>query len=294
MAEVTRNKIGYATAGENSFFPTSAVLALFPFFQGTRNPNFFGQQWWGSWHLCEMLGYVGLVTLALAMGAIWRLYRKQKVKESSDFGFRISDFGLQSVVRVWTWIIIGGGVFMLGYYLPTYRLVHMLPVLGVVRCPARMVWGVDMGLATLAAIAIHCLLTQPHHERIRRLARTVMVTAVVVLPLAMIVMARGWGFIGLMMLDNYPDQFPYLPFVGGAKAAIEAARITNPAVYVPAIMMALTAAVLVVWLKRAAASEPRPEGSGLAVSASEPRRKGAVLPFLLASRAGRERSCRFC
>jgi hypothetical protein len=282
MAEVTRNKIGYATAGENSFFPTSAVLELMPFFMGTRNPNFFSQPWWGSWHLCEMLGYVGLVTLALALGAMWRLYRKgtrhwalgtreersvclvpgaQCLVPSSSLvpsaqclvpssSLVPSAYCLVPAVRCWTWIIIGSGIFMLGYYLPTYKLVTMLPVMGVVRCPARMVLAVDLGLAVLAAVAIHCVLVAPTDDRVRRLRRTVIVLAVIVLPLTMFVMVRFWSIAGNLLLTDYPDKFPFLPFDGGAKAAIQAASITNPAVYVPAIMMFLTAVVLVLWLRR--------------------------------------------
>ena len=256
LAEVTRNKIGYATAGENSFLPTSAVLDLMPFFMGTRNPNFFNQQWWGSWHLCEMLGYVGLATLALALGAMWRLYRKGARQEA--LGTRQTDLSslvpsaqcLVPFVRCWTWIIIGSGIFMLGYYLPTYKLVYMLPVMGVVRCPARMVLAVDLGLATLAAVAIHCVLTAPTDDRVKRLRRTIIVLAVFVLPLTMFFMVRFWNIAGGLLLKDYPDKFPFLPFDGGAKAAIEASQFTNPAVYIPAIMMLLTAAVLVLWLRR--------------------------------------------
>ena len=299
LAEVTRNKIGYATAGENSFFPTSAVLDLMPFFMGTRNPNFFSQPWWGSWHLCEMLGYVGLVTLALAGGTVWRFYRKSKVQDASDFGFRISDFGLPEdhaarrsairnpqsaipLVRCWTWIIIGSGIFMLGYYLPTYKLLYMLPVMGVVRCPARMVLAVDLGLAVLAAVAIHAVLVAPTDDRVRRLRRTVMVLAVAVLPLAMFAMVRFWNIAGGLLLNDHPDKFPFLPFDGGAKAALQAASITNPAVYIPAIMMAITAIVLVLWLWR----KENPQPAALPLQSSIVNRKssigiGAILILLL-------------
>jgi hypothetical protein len=301
LAEVTRNKIGYATAGENSFLPTSAVLDLMPFFMGTRNPNFFSQPWWGSWHLCEMLGYVGLVTLALALGAMWRLYRKGTRQEA--IGTRQTDVSslvpsayclvpssslvpsaqcLVPVVRCWTWITIGAGIFMLGYYLPTYKLLYMLPVMGVVRCPARMVLAVDLGLAVLAAVAIHCVLVAPMDDRVRRLRRTVIVLAVVVLPLTMFAMVRFWQMAGDWLLKDYPNKFPFLPFDGGAKAAIQAASIANPAVYIPAIMMAITAIVLVVWLRWKA----NPQSAALPLQSSIVNcnlsiRIGAILILLL-------------
>lgn len=254
LEQATRNKIGYAMAGENSFLPTSAVLAFFPFLMGSRNPNVFAQEWWGTWHLCEMLGYVGLATLVLAGAAMWRLFRKPK-RSKADAGAGVSLEAEQAnpftpLVRCWTWIILGGGVFMLGYYLPTYRLVHMLPVLGVVRCPARMVLAVDMGLATLAAVAIHVLLTSATQEsRVARLRRTALRLAVFVLPAIM----AGWlvlfYIVGQRLLAEYPDKFPFLPFEGGARAALDAVKLTNPATFVPLITMALTAAILVFWLR---------------------------------------------
>ncbi|MBL7133055.1 MAG: hypothetical protein ISS78_03065, partial [Phycisphaerae bacterium] len=150
MASATRQHIGYATAGENSFFPAAGILALFPMLMGSRTPNFYPQSWWGPWHLCEMLGYVGLITLVLAGAGVWRMYPKSRPGS-------IVEPGDNRIVRLWTWIAAGAGVWMLGYYLPTYRLIYMLPILGVVRCPARMVVAVDMALATLAAVSIHAI-----------------------------------------------------------------------------------------------------------------------------------------
>lgn len=247
MAQVTRHSIPYAMAGENSFLPTSAVLAVMPFFQGTRNPNFFSQEWWGSWHLCEMLGYVGLLTLSLALGAMWKLRKRRADPQQLEGDLPAVDF---SLIRTWTWIVFGAGIFMLGYYLPTYKLVHMLPVLGVMRCPARMVLAVDMGLAVLAAAAVHAVMTNPNHPRVLALRRGVLGVALVAIPAAIAAMLAFWAIVGRKMLAKFPEQFPALPFEGGAQAAIDAARLDNPAVYVPLIVLAATSAVLVLWLRR--------------------------------------------
>lgn len=169
-----RAGVPYAVAGENSFFPLCGVLAFFPFIMGSRTPNLFPQQWWGPWHLCEMLGYVGLVTLVLAGGAIWRLYRKHKRVNPEERCAR-------AIVRVWLWLLIGAGIWALGYYLPSYRLIHKLPLVGTVRCPARMLLVIDLGLATLAAMAIHALAT----GRPGLLGRTVRRAATLYLPACM-------------------------------------------------------------------------------------------------------------
>ncbi|MCE5279820.1 MAG: hypothetical protein ABFD92_05560 [Planctomycetaceae bacterium] len=145
----TRTGIGYLTFGENSFFPLSAVMEFFPLIFGTRTPNgLYSQPWWGPWHLCETLGYVGLATLVLAGASVWKLYRKSSPLAAAHAT-------ANRLVRVWTWIGLGAAVWMLGYYLPTYRLVHMVPGLSLVRCPSRMLLAVDMALATLAAVAVN-------------------------------------------------------------------------------------------------------------------------------------------
>jgi hypothetical protein len=245
LAQATRRHIGYATVGENSFFPAAAVLALFPMLMGNTTPNFFPQKWWGVWHLWEMLGYVGLITLVLAGSAVWALYRK-KTSEDDD---------LTPIVRTWTWIGIGAGVWMLGYYLPTYWLVHKIPLLGVVRCPARMLLVVDLALAALAAVAVHGVMQgKSPSPRRPRLGRCVRVIAARVLPLAMVatlvmVAAVAWW------VRRWPRPIP-LPFAGGAEDALAAIWVGSPAIWVP-LALALAAIISVrLWLADPARAWP--------------------------------------
>lgn len=262
LGQTTRQRIGYATAGENSFFPLAGVLALFPMLMGSRTPNFFPREWWGPWHLCEMLGYVGLVTLVLAGSAVWCLYRRDKARPA---GAAQGEPGLGPMVRVWTWLGAGAGVWMLGYYLPTYRLVHMLPVLGSVRCPARMVLTVDMALAALAAMAVHGLLgsTGAVGERLGRLAGAVRRGALRVLPIAMfaaLVAVGGLAGLAKWLWGSWPPGLSF--FAGGPGQALAALTPTNPAVWVPLAVLAATAGAVWFWL-------------------GAPKRRGGVLVMLL-------------
>ena len=259
MAQATRQKIEIGVAGENSFLPTSAILALFPFFQGNRHPNFFSQPWWGSWHLCEMLGYVGLITLALAIGCIWRLfrrkprrYRKLAAADPVAANRQLEEYRhpFTPLVRCWTWLLILCGIFMAGYYLPTYYAVYEIPVLSVVRCPARMVLAVDLGLATLAALAVHAIATASAADgRVHRLARSCRNSALLVLPLTMAAGVAFFYHAGKQLKPFFADKLPE-PFVGGASSMIDACYIGNPAIYVPIILMALTAATMTLWVWR--------------------------------------------
>jgi hypothetical protein len=251
MQQVTRQKLGFVIFGENSFFPPASVLAFFPMLLGNRNPNFFSQPWWGPWHQCEMLGYVGLATLVLAISAVICLYRRNKKQSAQSGPADCPDLGqyrqYQNLVRTWTFLAVGGGIWMLGYYLPTYRLLHMVPVLNVVRCPARMVLVVDLALACLSAIAIH-ICSQGHDELRQKLIKTVKRGAMIALPLAMLLtlLAVAGVAFGVQMQDFW--QF----FVGSQADAQAAMRIANPAIYIPLILCAVTACVIWFWAARPA------------------------------------------
>jgi len=261
MGQVTRRRIGYAAAGENSFFPLAGVLAMFPMLMGSRTPNFFPQTWWGPWHLCEMLGYAGLVTLVLAGAAVWRLNGRRNVEAACAPG----GVRLAPMVRVWTWLGAAAGIWMLGYYLPTYRLIHALPVLSSVRCPARMVLAVDLALAALAAMAVHALVGQAGAgaDRLRRLASAVRRAALRVLPIAMLaavgLLAAAAG-VAKWLWGGWPPGLSF--FAGGPEEAMAALTPTNPAVWVPLATLAATAAAVRFWL-------------------GAPRRRAAVLVAVL-------------
>lgn len=250
LQQATRQRIGYAMAGENSFFPASGLLAFFPLLMGSRTPGFFPQPWWGCWHLCETLGYVGLATLALAAAGIWKLYRRPTIRH--PWPGMEDTAALNGLVRAWTWILLGGGVWMLGYYLPTYKLVHMIPVLGVIRCPARMLLAADMALATLAAVTIHVVASQsPSPARSAGglgagegtsapISACVRKMATFALPGAMIaaVALLAGGALVLGPLGWWGKGNPF--FVGAAQDALAALRPANPALWVPLVVLLAT------------------------------------------------------
>jgi hypothetical protein len=254
LSQVTRQRIGYATFGENSFFPPAMILALFPMIMGSRSPNFYPQQWWGPWHLCEMLGYVGLITLVLGCAVVWRFYRRGERPDQSEQAAE-----LRGLVRRWTWIGVGALIWMLGYYLPTYRIVHMLPVLSIVRCPARMVLAVDFALATLAAIAVHLLMTSSAvKDRLSPLGRSIRRTATISLPMIMLCVLGLLAVVGALLTQIYPQRIPF--FEGGGWQMTRAAIPANPAVWVPLLLMLVTGLVVRWWLV-----SPRPRSAVLIV-----------------------------
>ena len=234
IEQATRNRLGYALAGENSYYPPAVVLQLFPFLAGSRTPNLFAQEWWGPGHLCELLGYVGLLPLVLAAATALTLRRR-------------TGAAFAPLVRTWTWLAVGAFLFMLGYYLPTYRLIHALPILGIVRCPARMVLVLTFSLATLSAVGIHVAATRtsPLADKLRRRVRRGVLTG---LPVAMGLTLAVLAVLARVLPDAWDSQMPW-PMVGGLRDLRAALRFANPAVWVPIALWGLTAAAVVAWLK---------------------------------------------
>lgn len=235
----TRDAIGYAIVGENSFFPLAAVLAVFPMLMGSRTPGFYPQEWWGVWHLCEMLPYVGLITLALAAVAIRTLYARRRKNALPP-----PRHPLTPVIRVWTWIAVGALVWMLGYYLPTYRLVRWVPLLGSIRCPARLILVLDTALAVLAACGMNAML-DVRSERAEGMRALLGRATRRWLPLVMVASLVAIA-VGAAVLTVIPVPRIF-PFAGGPAEALRAVVPTNPAVWVPLLTCIVTAAAVIAW-----------------------------------------------
>ncbi|MBN1554879.1 MAG: hypothetical protein JXA11_09040 [Phycisphaerae bacterium] len=251
MRQATRAKIPYAVAGENSYFPVSAMLWLFPFLFGSRWPNLYPQKWWGPWHLCETLGYVGLITLVLAIATAWRFQRRAKNQSAIPMGQVRNP--QSAITRTWSWLCVGTFVFMLGYYVPTYWLIYKLPVLGIVRCPSRMILALGCGLATLAAVGVHLLITG--EEPARELGLSVRRACRRRLPIVMIALLIGLAVSAILLGWIWPDAYPW-PMNGSWRDVIRAVLPYSPAVWIPLVLVVLTSTSVWYWLRNPARNWP--------------------------------------
>lgn len=103
-----------------SFHPLLTATFASPYLLGKPHPE-------GS---IELMGYVGLLPLALASVALWRA----------------------RTAKVWLYagLIVLGLVMALGHYNPLYALLSHVPVLNLFRVPARYLLWTSLGLAVLA------------------------------------------------------------------------------------------------------------------------------------------------
>jgi len=121
----------------------------------------------------------------------------------------------------------------------------MLPVLGVVRCPARMILALDMALVTIASITVHLVLGQAGPFS-ARLAASVRRGATVKLPVAMGVVAALTAAAGAMSVLLWGGNLP--PFEGSGWTALKSVVPTNPAVWVQVVLAIATIADVRWWL----------------------------------------------
>jgi hypothetical protein len=137
----------------------------------------------------------------------------------------------------------------------------MIPYLGVIRCPARMVLAVDMALATLAAIAVHAIVACEHRregnlrtgeaadrpDRAALLRRDLRRGVSIVLPAAMLGALAVTAAAGGISVAFFGGEISWLG-AGAGWRALEAVIPTNPAVWVPLVLAALTLAAVRFWL----------------------------------------------
>ncbi len=245
LAEASRSEIGYFTIGENSFFPPAAGLFFFPFLMGSSVPNELAGPWWGPWNFCEMFGYVGLITLVLAGGAVWKLGRAGSNDILTETSEPITKF-----VRLWSCLAGGAVIWMLGYYLPTYRLIYQLPVLGMVRCPARMIVLLDLSLAVLSALAINAVLSGSSGKgRVEALGKSILRGAVWVLPALMVSVIAITALAAWLLKSVWPGRMPF-PMNGSVEDMLSAVHPGEPAVWAGFVAAACTILALRYWLGR--------------------------------------------
>jgi len=228
-AQSTRSSPAWYLFVENSYCPASLFLWLFPFVFGARTPNLYPQRWWGLSHWCEQATYASVAVLLLAFAglALWRRSR---------------------LVRFWSLAGAVSLVLALGRFTPVSRILFHVPVLNTLRVPARWTLGLELALVVLAAIALDALRrAEDVREPVRRWLRIAWTR---LLP------ASAGVMIAAMLVARYVISRRLDPTLAGHIA--EAVRLTNPAIWLPLLMMALTAAILQVVSRR-------PERRSLAV-----------------------------
>ncbi len=222
---------------ENSWWPGSAVLLLFPMFFGARTPTSWEQPWWGMSHFCEQSAYASLVILVLAIASL-ALVRRRPTESPSYWDREI----------IFWWVAVAGAsLIALGQYGPLAETLFQVPLYRSLRVPARWILVWSFALPVLASATTAAVLAGG--DEARRIVRSVRWSACIVLPaivaltVAVLILAR-WRIDDLVA--RYSSDW-FAPFWSGLRWAV---RPDNPALWLPIGLTVLTAVVVVRWSRR--------------------------------------------
>jgi hypothetical protein len=224
-----RSAIPYDYLTYHSLHPRQILLYWFPLLFGGPVSWMSPIAFWGIGpYLVEIVGYMGLLTLAAAAAALADRRRDR---------------------AVWFWLGLAalGLLLSFGRYTPLYHVWAALPVLKTMPGAGRHALEVDVALAVLAGYGLQALLTAGPAERRRRAAWGLAVAAVPVLATVV-----GVALLGPTLAAR---MAPYMP------AHLDVARaltLANPGVWWPLVVALGTAVAL-----GALALRPGPAARGL-------------------------------
>lgn len=204
-----RANISYEYFSAYSLPPRQVLTFFFPyFFGGAAKPPYI-VTWWGAWTIDETCGYVGLMTLLLALAAL---------------------IGRRRESEVWFWAAMAGAALFLavGAYLPfgIWEYFHRIPVFNLFRASARHMFEFTFCLGTLAGFGTTWLM----NVGIER-AKKVALIATIALGAVMVTGAAIYLFSGSRLVAEIPR-----PQVAGS--------ITNPEVLFPLLIALVTVAAV--------------------------------------------------
>jgi len=200
-----RANISYEYFSAYSLPPRQILTFFFPYFFGGAAKPPYVVTWWGTWTIDETCGYVGLMTLLLALAAL---------------------IGRRRESQVWFWASMAAAALFLavGAYLPfgIWEYFHRIPVFNLFRASARHMFEFTFSLGILAGFGVTGLMNAGVEA-----AKKIALIAIIAMT---VLMAAGAAI--------------YLLSGASLVAGIPPGSITNPELYLPLLMMLITAAAV--------------------------------------------------
>ena len=139
-AQAHLNRISYAASTTFSLPPKNIITFFIPFFFGNQRPN-SDFAYWGEWNYTELVGYVGILPILLALFAI--IFKRNRA----------------------TWFFSGLAALSLLLAFGGFTFLHTLnwlitPGFNQVRCPSRFVYLFDFSIAFLAGFGAQYLFSK--------------------------------------------------------------------------------------------------------------------------------------
>src|SRR5262245_57772805 len=201
-----RAAIDYGYFSAYSFPSLNVLTFVFPFFFGGATLPQTKVPYWGKWTINEMCGYFGLLTLLLALVALFGARRRSLA----------SFWGVAALVSL---------ALSLGYYLPLdfNRVLYGLPIYNLFRAPARHMYEFTYSLGVLGGLGASYI-SRSAPEASRRAARRGVILFAVIVAVTTVA---------------YRFLIPYLS-VGDTPRVASASELTNFEAWVPMLIAALS------------------------------------------------------
>ncbi|MDI6782588.1 MAG: YfhO family protein [bacterium] len=207
-----RESITYQTFGTYSLKPRDLITLLFPFIFGGISESFYGIPTFIGWGLTESSGYIGILSLILA---VFGILLRPKIVEQKFFGF-IAVFSL---------------LLVLGNTTPLTKLMFYIPAYNLFRAPARHFLEFSLSISILAGFGTAGIQRVLNKHNKSKLYRSIIIIAGVV-------------FLGYLLIIIFQS---YLQ--GRAQQNIDGTHLSilpwgNPAVGIPLLITIISGLVL--------------------------------------------------
>lgn len=214
-----RADISYEYFSGYSFPPVNILTFVFPFFFGGSYHPLFRMDYWSSADMGETCGYFGLLTLLLALAAL--------------FGSR-SGAGQRAMVRFWFGVALVSLVLSFGGYLPfgSNHALHNLPVYNLFRASGRHLYEFTFSLGMLAALGVSMI---AHSDR--QTAQRIFKQA-------------GLTFAATVALTALAYRFLSSPLIGGSNPSIKLNSLADTEVLLPVGLALISLGALWSYIKR--------------------------------------------
>jgi hypothetical protein len=213
--EGLRSKLSFSEFVSYSLPPYQAIGLLFPYLFGGSPHSYTALPWFGEWNATELTGYVGLLSLMIALIGLIRCRHSP---------------------MVWFWSSVGLLAFLLtlGDAIPLAKLMYHLPIYNKFRAPVRHFFELSLAMSVLAGMGIAVL-----ERQVASKSLIFKVTAA----------GASLLLIGLFGIFWFQNDLHALAFkIGITKLPLS--PWSNPAIGLPLVLFLLNSIILFYWSRK--------------------------------------------
>lgn len=232
LSYLTRETISFDFFSGYSFPLYAIIMLIFPFFFGsyTGYPN-TNVTYWGPWNATEMAGYMGILTLIIALSCIIVFWKKN------------------SQIKFWGLLSFFSFLLVLGNSTPLYKIMYHIPIYNMFRVPARNWVEVNFAFTILFAFGINYLITleKEHFNSYFSIIKKIFIHTLAIVFIVLFVLKAPIHVLINNSNSIAADGFEIIsPFL---ESLIKGTNFDSAYIYIP-IFLLLISGILILLLKK--------------------------------------------